>query len=300
MDATVFKRTFHLALMSAALQIIGDPFGATMQIRAQDHRDKSTASATPTEKRFEFEVASIRLHKPGTPFAPRQLSPDGYRSSMSAWDMINMAYSPLTPRYASWSKIKNAPPWIRDMYDINARISEKDMAVWQQAQLNDQILKNDQLERSALRAVLEEHFKLVVQVTPIEVPYLNLIVSKSGPKLTDTVPGAVKPVVGKTRKLGDGFFIENNGERRFVGVSMKELANWLTSMTDDLPVQDKTGLTGRYDFTLPWYGDQHDSDSGLSDPLGRMPLKSIGLQLKKGKGQAFNFDIKHIEKPDEN
>lgn len=299
MSTKALRRTTQLALMTAVLRVMGDPLVATL-LHAQDDRGKSAVSAAPTEKHFEFEVVSIRLHKPGTRFAPRQLTPDGYRSSMSASDMINMAYSLLTPRYSSWSKIQNAPPWIRDKYDISARISEKDMAVWQQAQLNDQIFKDDRLERSALRAVLEEHFKLVVQVTPVEVPYLDLMVDKHGAKLTENVPGAVKPVVGKTHKLGDGFFIEDNGERRFVGASMKELAGLLTSLTDNLPVQDKTGLTGRYDFTLPWYSYQHDSDSEFSNPLSRMPIKKIGLLLKKGKGQAFTFDIKHIEKPDEN
>jgi len=300
MNTKALKKAFQLALMSSVLYVMGDPLGVNLRVRAQDDRSKSTVSTTPTEKNFEFEVVSIRLHKPGTPFAPRQLTPDSYRSSMSVSDMINMAYSPLTPRYSSWSKIQNAPPWIRDMYDMNARISEKDIAVWKQAQLNDQIFKDDRFERSALRAVLEEHFKLVVQVTPVEVPYLNLMVGQHGAKLTDNVPGAVKPVVGKTHKLGDGFFIEDNGERRFVGVSMKELAALLTGLTDNLPVQDKTRLTGRYDFTLPWYGYQHDSDSEFSNPLSRMPIKNIGLLLKKGKGQAFTFDIKHIEKPDEN
>jgi len=299
MSTKALRRTIRLALMTAVLRVMGDPLVATL-LHAQDDRGKSAVSDAPTEKHFEFEVVSIRLHKPGTPFAPRQLSPDGYRSSMSASDMINMAYSPLTLRYSSSSRIKNAPPWIRDMYDINARISEKDMAVWQQAQLYGGMFKDDRLERSALRAVLEEHFKLVVQVTPIEVPYLDLVVDKHGAKLTDTVPGAFKPVVGKTSKVGDGFVIQDNGERKFVGVSMKDLAIWLTIFTNDLPVQDKTVLKVRYDFTLPWYGDQRDSDSEFSDPLSRMPLKSIGLLLKKGRGQAFTFDIKHIERPDEN
>lgn len=299
MDTVDRRKAIQLALIGVVLCAMGCPLVINLRVLAQNNRGRSTGSTTANEKQFEFEVVSIRLHKPGTPFLPRRLAPDSYRSSMSVSDMINMAYSPLTLRYSS-SKIQNAPPWIRDMYDINARISDIDMAVWQQAQLNDQIFKDDRFERSALRDVLEEHFKLVVQVTPVEVPYLNLMVGTHGAKLTDTVPGTFKPVAGKTSKLGDGFVIQDNEERKFVGVSMKDLAIWLTILTEDLPVQDKTGLTGRYDFTLPWYGDQHDSDSGLSDPLGGMPLKSIGLQLKKGKGQAFNFDIKHIEKPDEN
>ena len=81
---------------------------------------------------------------------------------------------------------------------------------------------------------------------------------------------------------------------------MEEFATLLTRSSPDYPVQDKTGLTGRYDFTLPWYDLQHYPDSEFSNPLDRMPISSIGLKLKRGTGTAFMVNIEHIERPDPN
>jgi uncharacterized protein (TIGR03435 family) len=267
---------------------------------ARSSHPGSSADNAPAEKQFEFEVVSIRPHKPGTNFLPRQFTPDGYRTSMSLRDMIMTAYNPQHGNYWSSSKVHNLPDWADGTYDINARIAQEDIAAWQQAQLDSQFFKDPGLERSALRAILKDRFKLALHMTPIEVPCLNLIVDKHGAKLKDTVPGAIKPVKLKTMKLGEGFFIEDAGERQFVGVTIKELASLMTRLSRDYPVQDETGLTGRYDFTLPWYDYRHYPDSEFSNPLDRMPTTGIGIVLKRGKAPAFIFDIDHIEKPDAN
>jgi len=81
---------------------------------------------------------------------------------------------------------------------------------------------------------------------------------------------------------------------------MDDLASVLTRLTKDYPVQDKTGLPGRYDFTLPWYSPQQHPTSEISNPLDRMPMSSIGLALKMGKGPGFVIDIDHIERPSPN
>jgi uncharacterized protein (TIGR03435 family) len=106
--------------------------------------------------------------------------------------------------------------------------------------------------------------------------------------------------VGKTSAAGKGFFIQDNGKRQFVGVSMDDLAIALMRLTKDYPVQDKTGLTGRYDFTLPWLDYQQYPASEIGNPLDRMPLTSVGLMLELGKGPGFIIDIDHIEKPSPN
>jgi len=259
----------------------------------------NSTDAAQLLKPFAFEVISIHRHKPGGPFLPRQLMPDGYRASMSLWDMIMTAYNPQNANYWRISQIHNAPAWIHDMYDINARVAEEDIAVWQQSHHED-LFADPRPLRSALRAMLRERCHLTLQQTPIEVPYLNLAVNRHSTKLTEYVPGAVKPVKGKTFLLGEGFFIQEDGDRRFVGVSMQELANVLTRLSESYPVQDQTGLAGRYSFVLPWYDDPHDSDHTMTNPLDRMPVNGIGLALKPGRGPAFLFTIDHIEKPDAN
>lgn len=294
------RRFFLIALSVFTAYLSGALPEAFVSAQEQGKAAKDQVNATPDSERFAFEVVSIRLHKPGTPYLPRQLTADSYRSSMSTSDMINLAYSPLTLRYAAWSRIVNAPAWIHEMYDIDARIAEKDRDAWQHALLNDQMFKDDRFERNALRAVLEEEFKLKIQVTPIMVPYFNLTVDKHGAKLKDTVSGSKAPLPIRRRKLGDGYYFDENGERRFVGVWMPDFAAWLTSITTDLPIQDMTGFTGRYDFTLPINDDRNYPESEMRNPVAELSLKSIGLTLKKGAGPAFNFTIEHIQRPDEN
>ena len=62
------------------------------------------------------------------------------------------------------------------------------------------------------------------------------------------------------------------------------------------PIQDKTGLAGRYDFTLPWY-DKNDAGGEISNSMDRMPISDIGLILKPGKGPGFIINIASIERP---
>jgi uncharacterized protein (TIGR03435 family) len=234
--------------------------------------------------------------QPGTLPFPMQFTPDGYRATETISEMIMRAYNPQFWLYWSKSTVQDAPAWVaKDMYDIDARVAESDIEAWQKVQG-----QNSDLLRSALKSVLRERFKLVLDETPIEVPYLKLMVNKMGAKLQRSVPGQFKPISGKIRKAGQGFAVEENGEMRFVGISMEEFAHFLTLSARDYPVQDETGLSGRYNFKLAWYDNQQCQDSEFSNPLDRMPLTSIGLTLKAGKGLAYIFIINHIERPEPN
>ncbi len=59
------------------------------------------------------------------------------------------------------------------------------------------------------------------------------------------------------------------------------------------PVVDQTGLTGSYDFTLNWDGD--DMYSAVPDALEQFGLK---LEMKKVPTQVFVIDS--VERPSEN
>jgi uncharacterized protein (TIGR03435 family) len=267
-------------------------------VAAQEGRAASSANSTQAAKQFEFEVFSIRPHKPGAPPLDRQYMPDGLTATVTLEYLIELAYMPQPP--LPWSSLKtvHAPEWIDDWYDIDARVAPQDMAAWQQG--GTDIYDSEPL-RSALQIALKERCKLAFHMTPIEIPYWNIVVAKHGARqLKETVPGAIKPVVGKSSVAGKGFYIEDGGRRQFVGVSMPDLATVLMRLTKDYPVQNKTGLTGRYDFVLPWYGPQQYPASEISNPIDRMPMDSIGLGLEMGKGPGIVIDINHIERPSAN
>ena len=297
-------KLIRVTLIGGEIFFVAASFMVASPVSAKNGHGGSATHSAQAQKQFEFEVFSIRPHKPGSVPYDVQLTPDGYRATTDLGSAIKLAYFPQDWRkWSSW-KIKNAPAWVStDWYDVDARVAPEDLAAWQEGLAAWRVsgdFPDSRLLSSAWRAALMERCKLAVHTTPSVVPYLNLMVGKHGARLKDTVPGAVKPAKFKTEKLGDGFVIEDDGERRFVGVTMEEFAHFLTSLSPDYPVQDMTGLRGRYDFTLPWYDNEHYSDNEFSNPLDRMPLKGIGLILKPGKGPAYVVNIDHIERPDLN
>ncbi len=290
--------------MGGVLCLVAGSSMAVSRASAQSGREEASTNVAQPQRQFQFEVFSIRPHKPGSRPFDVQFTPNGYIATTDLGFAIKLAYFPQdVGGWFRW-KLVNAPAWVTtDWYDVDARVAPEDEAAWQEevaAWQKSGDFKDLKLLRGAWRAALTERCKLAVHMTPTEAPYLNLVVGKHGAQLKDTVPGAVERVKFKTSRLGEGFYVEDNGERRFAGVSMDELAILLTRLNPDYPVQNKTGLKGRYDFTLPWYDRQHHPDSEFSNPLDRMPITSIGLRLKSGKGPAYVINVDHIERPDPN
>ena len=73
-------------------------------------------------------------------------------------------------------------------------------------------------------------------------------------------------------------------------------------------IQDRTGLTGRYDITItppdmgppPSSGDA--GGAGASDPTSMLftLVETLGLKLESGKQPVETLVIDHIERPSEN
>jgi uncharacterized protein (TIGR03435 family) len=251
-------------------------------------------SASDPVKLFTFEVVSIRPYSPGANGLYPNHLPDGFQLTATLADAIALAYTPHSGYRGSLSKVLNAPAWaLTDMYDFKGRVSDSELATWQQSQ----DIEHSEFFRVALQATLQDRAKLAVHTITMQQPCLNLVVGKLAPRLEPAVSGTAKIIPGKSYKLGDGFYIEDNGKRQFVGVSMEEFALLLTRLNNGHLVQDKTGLTGRYDFTLP-LAPAMDDDAEV--PLDRMPVISAGLVLKPANAPFLNIYIDHIEKPDAN
>ncbi|HWG16780.1 MAG TPA: TIGR03435 family protein [Acidobacteriaceae bacterium] len=262
---------------------------------AQSNALASANTAQPT-KPFAFEIVSIRPHKPGRDGLYPFYLPDGFQMTSTFSSFISLAYTPKSGYAGSRSAVKAAPEWaFTDLYDIEARVGQEDLAAWQR----DHNIAHSELFSLGLQAALRDRAKLAVHTTTVEQPCLNLLVAKRAPKLEPTVPGAVKPISGKTYKLGDGFYIQDDRKRQFVGVSMEDLVLLLTRLNNGHLVQDRTGLTRRYDFSLP-LDNSPDAEGSSTIPLDRMPVTSIGLTLKPGTAPFLNIYIDHIERPDAN
>jgi uncharacterized protein (TIGR03435 family) len=88
---------------------------------------------------------------------------------------------------------------------------------------------------------------------------------------------------------------------------MTDLALFLSDSGAGRQVVDKTGLAGKYDFTLQWPPDRgansiaggaEDSSAAESGPsLFTAIQEQLGLKLESSKGMVECFVVDHIERP---
>lgn len=254
-------------------------------------------AAVATAKPLAFEVVSIRLNKTGgaQKFGP---TPDGYRMTNLFIQMpIVTTYVPQVGGSAHYApeQVAGLPDWVlNDRYDIDAKVSEADLADWKSP------AKQPAMLRAMLQAMLEDRLKLVVHRGTKEVPVYSLVVGKSGPKFKETNPDETHP--SGTAHPGGGVTIPEMRDGQMTahsfGVSMPMLA-WFLSEPAGRPVQDKTGLTGNYDF---WFRTPASVDAPASDPAPSVfsVVEELGLKLVPAKGQVETLVIDHIERPSVN
>jgi uncharacterized protein (TIGR03435 family) len=278
----------------------------------------ATAATTPTAaaaavpaKAYAFEVVSIRQNKSemqmgmGMPqFGP---TPDGYRmTNMSMALPMMTAYVPQVGGSAFYAQdqVKGLPDWINERYDIDARIGDDDRAEWQKPESQKVMLQ------AMLQAMFAERCKMAVHREVKEVGVSSLVVAKGGPKFKETDPAVEHPDGMKLPWGGVMAFSPANGTMSFYGATMASFASMMSSFGNGgRPIQDKTGLTGKYDIILklgaymgPAPGEQQGEVSA-SDPGGSMivpSLNDLGLKLESAKGQVETLVIDHMERPSEN
>jgi uncharacterized protein (TIGR03435 family) len=290
-----FRKNFRcLPLVSAGL--IAVLLSSTVAAQDSNRTYTNNSVSNPgTKKQIRFEVISIRPSTDrgleGAPFVTQ----DGFTETANLYILIQMAYNPMNGWFWNASHVLHLPAWAtRELYRIDARVAQEDLPAWQSQ--NGEVTD---ITRVALRAALKERCNLTVNVIPTEVPYLDLVVDKHGARLSESKPINIKQFKGVS-VLGKGFFYDVDGKRHYIGVTMKEFAQYLMRISSGNLIQDKTGLDGRYDFVLPFYSDVDTSDNGTESPVDHMPLKDIGLTLRRGTGPSYLLDVVSINKPDAN
>jgi|ERR1017187_1693913 uncharacterized protein (TIGR03435 family) len=276
--------TLYLMIGSGLLGVV-----AAAQGRTAAHGDKFGTESVKED--FKFEVVSIRpLSKPGPMFA--QITPDGFNSQLPVRNIIMQAYDPglwLAGLSSNGTtQISNPPQSISDYYEINARVADEDREAWRNQGLRHELLA------SALRDVLKDRFKLVIREQPAEFSGLLLVTRGKDVKLKATPPGFVLPE-GRQLRSG-GVAVGRAASWHYYGASMEDLAAFLI-LTTGRPVQDRTGLTGRYEFTIQAIEHQSQDPDELPE---NWPISQLGLELKPGKVPGRTLIIDHIEKPSQN
>ncbi|HET9400675.1 MAG TPA: TIGR03435 family protein, partial [Candidatus Acidoferrales bacterium] len=265
-------------------------------------RSQSQSSAAP---KYEFDVVSIKIVGPddngadfGIGFSPNAVTANGVRM----WWLFRVAYDMPKPQ------VVGAPKWFDDVrFRIDARVDPATAAELQKLSPKDLTSARQQM----LRSIMADRFGLSFHLDTRELPAYFLTVGKDGPKLQDAKPGYVgksdSPDLYGNRATD---FVTMNYDGQFTLVSQAAsmqtfasyLAMWALSFSGEntRPVVDKTGLTGRYDFTIkfvpdsilvaPSFGDgtsveAHPATLAATGPnLFKALQDTLGLKLQQGKG----------------
>jgi len=250
----------------------------------------------PPAPSIKFDVVSIRQNKtldsfPG-PMFPR--NGDGFygRNLTLQW-VLWYAYgfgSDHNP-----DNFSGLPGWVQsDRWDIIAKVSESDLPAFRQL--------DEAGRQRMLRDLLADRFKLQAHAETQEQSIYALVVAKGGPKLTSVDPPA-------NDRAG---FMEPHAAGVKVGhhVGMGTFALYLSNLGLDRPVQDQTGLTGHYDFTLAYSPMQPGSSASPNEAAAPSDAghpfiftaiqEQLGLKLEPAKGKVQRIVIDHIDRPSEN
>jgi uncharacterized protein (TIGR03435 family) len=272
----------------------------------------SATQGTSPAPALAFDVASIKPNKSTDEMTRIGLMPGAnfVATNVSPLMLIRMAYG------VEDNQISGAPSWLgSEKYDIEAKPNDFEA---------NQLQKLSPQERSAavgqmIQALLADRFKLTLHHETKELPEYVLVIAKNGPKIQDAKPDDTYPngLKGPDGRPGAGMMRMMPGQITAQGISLADLARTLTGQLGSTVI-DKTGLTGKYDFTLQWTPDVSQAPlmagagPGAQGPGAAAPADSsgpsiftaleeqLGLKLESQKGPVDILVIDHVEEPSEN
>ena len=226
-------------------------------------------------QRPSFDVASIKRGDPNE--RRRGIGTRGNQLEVvnsPVKDMIGFAYDVQT------DQILGGPRWIdSDLFTIIARPN----AATAPRAVDDPGIVLKQM----LQSLLEDRFKLGIhRETRIE-PIYDLVVTKAGPRLKNS---AGPDANGRQGFFGrPGYWVATNqGIGPLVGTLTRQLGR---------PVRDKTGLSGKYDFTLTYTPELSQAVNPDAPSVFTALEEQLGLTLESARGPVEMLIVDNAEKP---
>lgn len=244
-----------------------------------------------------FSVAAIKPSNPESRGWRLEFTPDGFSArNVPLRKVIQEAYGIYDEERLSGGSDRIEA----EKFDIEAKIDEASGVDFKNISLSQR--------RSMLQALLADRFKLSIHHELKELPVYALVIAKKGPKLQRAASdvnsfGGIKGYDGLITHSG-------RGSLEVKSFSMSDLAQDLRYSAGRIVV-DKTGLTGRYDFSLRW-SPTSDSASATGQSANTQPSDSsdppiftalqeqLGLKLEPIKYPLDAIVIDHVELPSEN
>lgn len=201
-------------------------------------------------------------------------------------------------------QIEGLPSWASsDTYEIIAKTD--DAAAAQERPLPyDQ---RRQLIRTRVQALFSDRFALMLHHETKDLPVLTLTVAKGGPKLSEA---ALTPAEGDAHPLPPGSFMTGmTGAQWIMKSNQAPLSILITALSGEPEISgrvvlDRTGLSGKYSFTLQWARENLSADTAASGTPGPSLFSALtqqlGLRLQSTKAAVDVLVIDHVEPPSPN
>jgi uncharacterized protein (TIGR03435 family) len=247
-------------------------------------RAAAQQAAVP-DSRLTFEVATIRISKSLTEHESINISPGGrFQASMTVRSLIERAYGIRDFQLAG------GPKWLEEKYEIIATSDEPADMSKMSPEEEDQLFERD---GQRMRALLQDRFQFRFHRLTKQESVYALVVAKGGPKLN-----APKP--SERHRL----YTQGSGRLACYSASMAEFVDELNEIVEDREVVDRTGLNGRFDFSLKWTPDELLEANTGGDQSGPSLFtalqEQLGLKLQSARGPIDLMVIDQIKRPSEN
>ena len=281
--------------MLAAACVLTAAIPVTTGFVTSTSANAQTASAG-TKPLPSFEVASVRPNHTGKDSMSVEAGPFEFNDNDTAIKTL------IEAAFDSYDfQVVGGPGWINsDRYDIKAKIDEsmQKLSREQQGKQMGLMLQSLLLDRF--------HFKYHRETRIFSV--YSLQIAKNGPKLHEAKLGDVYPNGTHAGDANAWTLSVGNGEFKIQDCSISIFAKNLGGNIGHVVI-DKTGLQGKYDFTLVYAPDHEQTPPGYGQAAAttdtRPPIftalqEQLGLKLVSEKAPLEVIVIDHIEPPSPN
>lgn len=239
-----------------------------------------------------FEVASVKPNTDGGGTTTMGIAPGGrfVARNVALRELIGYAHGNSEPFIPlPNNRVMGGPGWVdSERFDIEAVSS---------GAARPGALQVMQM----LRSLLTERFRLAARKEQRELPVYLLTVARAdrtlGPKLHRSTGGCSVPAEKRATASSCGMQ-RRRGYIEAHGTTIDEFLLHGLMPNLDRVVIDKTGLTGDFDWTLEWGGEQGSNDAvPLGPSIFTAVQEQLGLKLEPARGPVEVLVIDSVDRP---
>jgi uncharacterized protein (TIGR03435 family) len=251
-------------------------------LRAQESRPRAQETPPSSVTPIPFDIVSVKTSNPDNLGFGMKPDPNNFRmSGASLKFLVQYAYD------IHDFQVQGGPNWINSArYDIAAKMDQPtESEVGNPSTVHQGPEARQKLVELRLQALLADRFGLRIHRESKEMPVYAMVVGKGGSKLMPPKVNTGYTTARGLLKCGD--------------FSMSDLALSLSEFVSRMVI-DKTGLTGRYSFTLKWTPEDYQDADQVLPGLFTALQEQLGLRLETQKAQVPIVVIDKIVRPSEN